>query len=91
MQVSAEMQGVIDALAALPGHIGHGLVNYRKGVSALKEGSDPQDEYNCFPQQCTAIIQTLEKSPKNLDGGTPDKLMVESTKMTMMIFPVDET
>ncbi len=91
MQVSEAMQRSIDALAALPGYICHGLVNYRKGVSALNEDSDPQDEANYFPQQCTAIIQTLEKSLQNLDGGAPDKLMVESSKMTMMIYPVNDT
>ncbi len=91
MQVSEEMQKAIDALSELPGYICHGLVNYRKGVTALNEDSDPQDEMNYFPQQCTAIIQTLEKSLQNLDGGNPDKLLVESSKMTMMIFPVDDT
>ncbi len=85
------MQKVIDSLSALPGYICHGLVNYRKGVSALNEDSDPQDEVNYFPQQCSAIIQTLEKSLQNLEGGNPDKLMVESSKMTMMIFIVNDT
>jgi predicted regulator of Ras-like GTPase activity (Roadblock/LC7/MglB family) len=91
MQLSEEMQKAIDALSGLPGYICHGLVNYRKGVSALNEDSDPQDEANYFPQQCTAIIQTLERSLQNLDGGKPDKLLVESSKMTMMIYPVDDT
>jgi len=91
MKVSKEMQNAVEALAGMQGYICHGLVNYQKGVSAVNEESNPQDKANFFPQQCTAIIQTLNKSLKNLDGGTPNKLMVESSQMTMMIFPVDGT
>lgn len=91
METSKEMQNAVEALSKLQGYICHGLVNYSKGVSALKEDSDPQDQANFFPQQCTAIIQTLKKSLENLKGGTPNKLLVESSQMTMMIYLVDDT
>jgi predicted regulator of Ras-like GTPase activity (Roadblock/LC7/MglB family) len=91
MKTSNEMQNAVDNLAKMEGYICHGLVNYQKGVSALNEDSDPKDQANFFPQQCTAIIQTLKKSLENLNGGTPNKLLVESSQMTMMIFPVDDT
>jgi predicted regulator of Ras-like GTPase activity (Roadblock/LC7/MglB family) len=91
MEASKEMQDAVEALSKLHGYICHGLVNYSKGVSALQEHSDPDDQANYFPQQCTAIIRTLKTSLENLKGGTPDKLLVESSQMTMMIYPVDDT
>lgn len=91
MEITKEMQDAIDSLDQVDGFICHGLVNYQKGVSAVKEDSAPDDPDNFFPQQCTAIMQTLGRSLGNLDGGTPDKLKVEASKMTMMIFPVNDT
>ena len=91
MQISEEMQATIERLSGLPGYICHGLVNYQKGVSTLNEDSSPMDEANFSPQQCTAIITTLKNSLANLDGGQPDKLIVEAEKMTMMIYPANDT
>lgn len=91
MQITNEMEKIIGELAATKGYICHGLVNYQKGVSAVNEASDPGDPTNFFPQQCTAIMKTLGASLNNLDGGMTDKLVVEATKMTMIIFPVDDT
>jgi hypothetical protein len=36
-------------------------------------------------------MKALGTSLGNLDGGSPNKLTVEASKMTMMIFPVNET
>ncbi|MGQ9705211.1 MAG: hypothetical protein ACUVS1_11680, partial [Actinomycetota bacterium] len=91
MEVTSEMQAIMDEMSRLPGFICSGLVNYQKGVSAVKEDSDPGDPENFFPQQCTAILKTLGTSLANLDGGVPNKLIVEASKMTMMIFPVNDT
>lgn len=91
MKVTKEMQSAIDEIAKVQGYICHGLVNYQKGVSAVNEDSDPNEKSNYFPQQCTAIMKTLGTSLGNLDGGAPNKLTVEASKMTMMIFPVNET
>ena len=91
MKINMEMQLAIDDIAKVNGYICHGLVNYKKGVSAVNEDSDPNEQANYFPQQCTAIMKTLVNSLGNLDGGIPKKLIVEASKMTMMIFPVDDT
>lgn len=91
MIISEEMKPVIKIITELEGYKCHGLVNYKKGVSALNEDSDPTDSSNFFPQQCVAIINTLFSSLKNLNGGTPKKLIVESTNMTMLISLVNDT
>jgi predicted regulator of Ras-like GTPase activity (Roadblock/LC7/MglB family) len=91
MQPTEEMEKAIAQLERVEGWVCNGLVNYRKGVSAINEDSDPEDQSNFFPQQCTAIIKTLESSLNNLQGGKPDKLIVEASNMTMMIYPVDDT
>ena len=91
MKISADMQKAIDEITKVQGYICHGLVNYQKGVSAVNEDSDPKEQSNFFPQQCTAIMNTLTNSLGNLNGGSPNKLIVEASKMTMMIFPVNET
>ena len=91
MKVTKEMQLAIDDIAKVEGYICHGLVNYQKGVSAVNEDSDPKEKSNYFPQQCTAIMKALGTSLGNLDGGSPNKLTIEASKMTMMIFPVNET
>ena len=57
----------------------------------MSEDSDPSDPSNFFPQQCTNTINTLISSLKNLNGGTPDKLIVESIDMTMLIYLVNDT
>ncbi|WP_088187979.1 hypothetical protein [Desulfosporosinus sp. FKA] len=91
MQITDEMTKWIKELSETKGYICHGLVNYQKGVSAVNEESDPSDPANFFPQQCTTILKTLGTSLNNLDGGIPDKLIVEASKMTMIIFPVNDT
>ena len=91
MKVNAEMQQAINEITNVRGYICHGLVNYQKGVSAVNEDSDPKDQSNYFPQQCSAIMKTLVNSLGNLDGGSPNKLVVEASKMTMMIMPVNDT
>ncbi|MDD5529635.1 MAG: hypothetical protein PHX21_06345 [bacterium] len=91
MKISEEMQQAVTNITKVPGYICHGLVNYQKGVSAVNEDSDPKAESNYFPQQCTAIMKTLGNSLTNLNGGSPNKLIVEASKMTMMIFPVNDT
>ena len=91
MQLTEEMKNAIEELGSLEGFICHGLVNYQKGVSAINEDSAPDDPSNFFPQQCTAIMKTLGTSLSNLNGGKPDKLVVEASNMTMMIYPVNET
>lgn len=91
MQLTEEMKTAIEELDKVDGFICHGLVNYQKGVSAINEDSDPMDQTNFFPQQCTAIMKTLVSSLNNLQGGNPQKLVVEASNMTMMIFPVNET
>ena len=91
MKLTEEMSKMIEELSATKGYICHGLVNYQKGVSAVNEDSDPNDQSNFFPQQCTAIMKTLGNSLNNLNGGNPDKLMVEASNMTMMIYPVNDT
>jgi len=91
MQVTEEMEKAIEELNKTDGFICHGLVNYRKGVSAINEDSDPSDQANFFPQQCTAIMKTLVTSLNNLQGGNPEKLVVEASNMTMMIYPVNDT
>ncbi len=91
MKVSAEMQQAVNELTKVRGYICHGLVNYQKGVSAVNEDSDPKDKANYFPQQCSAIMKSLVNSLGNLDGGSPNKLVVEASKMTMMIMPVNDT
>jgi len=91
MQPTEEMKKAIEQLEKVDGWICNGLVNYQKGVSALNEDSDPKDQSNYFPQQCTAIMKTLGASLKNLQGGTPQKLVVEASNMTMMIYTVDDT
>lgn len=91
MKVNAEMQQAINEITKVRGYICHGLVNYQKGVSAINEDSDPKDQSNYFPQQCSAIMKTLITSLGNLDGGSPNKLVVEASKMTMMIMPVNDT
>lgn len=91
MKISAQMQQAINEITKVPGYICHGLVNYQKGVSAISEDSDPKEQSNFFPQQCTAIIKTLNNSLENLNGGLPNKIIVEASKMTMMIFPVNDT
>jgi predicted regulator of Ras-like GTPase activity (Roadblock/LC7/MglB family) len=90
MKISTEMQKEIDEITKVPGYICYGLVNYQKGVSAVNEDSDPNAQSNYFPQQCTAIMKSLVNSLGNLNGGSPKKLIVEASKMTMMIFPVNE-
>ena len=91
MKISEEMQQAVTNITKVPGYICHGLVNYQKGVSAANEDSDPKAESNYFPQQCTAIMKTLGNSLTNLNGGSPNKLIVEASKMTMMIFPINDT
>ncbi|MFA5374543.1 MAG: hypothetical protein WC455_02135 [Dehalococcoidia bacterium] len=91
MKITKEMQQAVDEIAKVQGYICHGLINYQKGVSAINEDSDPNEKSNYFPQQCTAIMKTLGNSLGNLNGGSPNKLTVEASKMTMMIFPVNET
>lgn len=91
MIISEEMKPIIKKITELDGYKCHGLVNYKKGVSALNEDSDPADQSNFFPQQCTSIINTLFSSLKNLNGGTPNKLIVESSNMTMLIAIVNDT
>lgn len=91
MDLSREMNKAIQDITDVKGYICHGLVNYQKGVSALQETSDPSNKVNFFPQQCSNIINTLYKSLDNLNGGTPDKIKVESSKMTMLIYLVNDT
>lgn len=91
MIISEEMKSAIKTITELDGYKCHGLVNYIKKVSALNEDSDPTDPSNFFPQQCTAIIDSIFSSLKNLNGGIPDKLIVESTNMTMLISLVNDT
>ncbi len=91
MKLTEDMKKAIEQLDGVDGFICHGLVNYQKGVSAINEDSDPSDQANYFPQQCTAIMKTLGTSLKNLQGGEPQKLVVEASNMTMMIFPVNDT
>jgi len=62
MIISEEMNSAIKRITELDGYKCHGLVNYKKGVSALSEDSDPSDPSNFFPQQCTNIINTLISS-----------------------------
>ena len=68
MIISEEMKPVIKRITELKGYKCYGLVNYRKGVSALNENSSPDDQSNYFPKQCTSIINTLIKSLNNLNG-----------------------
>lgn len=91
MQVTEEMKKAVEQLDKVDGFICHGLVNYKKGVSAVNEDSDPSDQANFFPQQCTAIMKTLGTSLNNLQGGKPESIMVEASNMTMIIYPVNET
>lgn len=91
MDLSEEMNKAIQEIKSISGYICHGLVNYRKGVSALQETSDPSDKSNFFPQQCSNIINTLKQSLDNLNGGTPDKIKVESSNMIMLIYLVNDT
>jgi len=91
MKPTDEMVKIIGEISATKGYICHGLVNYQKGVSAVNEDSDPSDQANFFPQQCTAIMKALGNSLTNLNGGAPDKLVVEASNMTMMIYPVNDT
>ena len=91
MKITKEMQQAVDEIAKAQGYICHGLVNYQKGVSAINEDSDPNEKSNYFPQQCATIMKTLGNSLGNLNGGSPNKLTVEASKITMMIFPVNET
>lgn len=91
MDISKEIKAIIEQAQKLDGYICHGLVNYQKGVAALKEDSSPSDKENYFPQQCSAVVNTITQSLRNLDGGTPQRFVVEAERMTMVITIVNAT
>ncbi len=91
MDISEEMTAIIEQIKKLDGYICHGLVNYQKGVAALRENSSPSDKENYFPQQCSAIVKTITQSLGNLDGGAPQRFVVEAQRMIMIITLVNAT